>query len=218
MDPTREIQDRKKASDSGVSTQWKTFTALMVCGLGVGWLIGLSISPVVAVAVTAVMTVVVGLAGALAGLEQPHADGQRPSLRSQSLNPTPLMVLVIGIVAGSGLGITARANAWLSPTVDQVAKRWNGIDRGEISRRLFDQLYPPPTTNASGTEPKPYLTATALFAASEDECDRFRSKQGEDLRTELRSSVTSPAAKRFAEAVQDPAALKAAVEIFICTK
>lgn len=200
---------------------------LLVSGTGVGWLIGLSASPVLSIVVTGIIGALAGLTGVLAGVE--HVPGDTASHSRQYRDPVPIAMLIVGITIGSIIGVSARTHAWLSPNVDQVISKWTtppiALDRTEVARRMFDQFYPLPAPlggrgaaaeNGKSTSSGPPASATVLYAASDDECARFRTKDGEELRAELKSSVTSTSAREFANRVGDPTALKEAVSLFIC--
>ena len=170
----------------------------MVAGICVGWLVGLSVSPVTGAVVASLTAAVVSLAAALAGLEPAGAraasegptdsrDRVVPS-RSLRIDTIPLTCVLLGIVVGSSGGIYVRTHALLSPSQSTTVQR---LDKG---------------------------SATALYTASDDECARFKAETGERLRSEMRSSVTSTAAREFADSVEDAAALKSAVRIFICAR
>lgn len=221
---------------------------MLLCGAVVGWLTGLSVSPVVGVVITTVIGILVGAAGTFAGISQEIGSENRKRLRYEDF--APIGLLLVGIAIGSVVGVSARTHSWLSPTIDEILNQWSApnveLDRKEIAKRLFDERYPPPSAvapepedkkasagtteaaspNSTGEAPASAtasgptnfsnITATALYATSLDECNEFRARDGEDLRARMRASVTSKKAREFAEKVQDPAALKAAVEVFLC--
>lgn len=48
--------------------RYSNYLFLLVAGFGVGWLVGLSVSPVLYIVLGSVLTILVGTAGALAGM------------------------------------------------------------------------------------------------------------------------------------------------------
>src|SRR5437867_944623 len=106
-------------------------------GMVLGWLFGLSRSPVLASAIPILLTVVTAIVSALAGLvdRDPNPHGSEPfdqtaqqppaSTRSvRTVTAVPIAVLMIGIVPGSIIGIYARTNQWFGPDVAALAEQW----------------------------------------------------------------------------------------------
>jgi len=144
---------------------------LLIIGVGVGWLIGLSVSPVLFIILGSVIALVAGVVGALVGLDpdsgdKTESDPENPSKTLYSrkslipISPLPLTTLVIGLGIGSTTGIYVRTNDIFGADPQRFVRKWSGAGLGEqeIQRRLFDQLYPPRTgtehlTSAGDTSP-----------------------------------------------------------------
>ena len=131
--------------------------SLLVSGLCVGWLIGLSISPVLQTVLTSVLALVTGAVSVLAGLSVADGDGGDKPRRRVKVTPVPVAMLVLGIAIGAPFGIHARTNLWFGPNA-KAASELTGIPEKEINRRAYEQLYPPatgadeaPTGEAGGT-------------------------------------------------------------------
>jgi len=77
---------------------------LGISGLGIGWLVGMSVSPVVAVVVASLLA---AAASVLCDI--------RKSATNRSLNVVPVFVLILGIVAGSIVGVLTRKDASSGP-------------------------------------------------------------------------------------------------------
>jgi hypothetical protein len=75
--------------------------ALLVSGLGIGWLTGLSLTPVVGTVLTSILGIV---GGAVAGFTA--LDAERLKIHS----PWPVALLIVGIAVGGPLGILARTH------------------------------------------------------------------------------------------------------------
>jgi hypothetical protein len=151
----------RKSKKSAVN--YKDTFLLIIIGVGVGWLVGLSISSVLHIILGSIIALVAGAVGALVGLEQGARDKSESSpdneesspdraftLRSSresatTINPLPLTMLVIGLGIGSVAGIYARTNDIFGPDPQKFARKWagTGLDEKKIQQRLFDQLYPP---------------------------------------------------------------------------
>ena len=126
-----------------------TLASLPIIGFGIGWLLGLSISPVVSIVITsvtgvaaAVITVMSGLEGKLSGLIV--SSEQQISVSSSKIDSRPLAALIIGLFLGSIVGIQARNHNWLGTDLSAGLKQWTitGLTEQEIARRLFELKYP----------------------------------------------------------------------------
>jgi hypothetical protein len=136
-------------SNSLTSTLILRAACVLVSGAALGWLVGLSVSPVIQVVLTSVVSIVVGISSALAGLkdqenEQPNETTKVKRLAAHSFNPVPIMCMVIGLALGSSAGIYARSHNWLGTSTTSIASEWKdtGLSEQEIARRVFDSLYP----------------------------------------------------------------------------
>jgi hypothetical protein len=129
---------------------------LLIIGVSLGWLVGLSVSPVLYIILGGVITLIVGAVGILVGLDQDSgnkngSDSDKDSKllsfhkRAISISPLPLALLILGLGIGACAGIYARTNAVFGPNPQKFAQKWAGTGLNEkiIQQRLFDQLYPP---------------------------------------------------------------------------
>jgi len=141
--------------------------SVFVCGIGVGWLIGLSYSPVIQVVITSIITLVASITSALAGMrsdpnEHQARDDAKPKRKLQfEINPYPMMLMIIGVALGASVGIYARANNWLGVRPNKFVEQWRvtGLSDNDISKRLFDDLHPDNTS--SSAEPNKNLNASS---------------------------------------------------------
>jgi hypothetical protein len=143
---------------------WLYLLAISLTGLGIGFLVGLSASPVVNGLLTGIVTLVAAVVGALCGVrlekskpedklaENPDDKNKDQGSRLEwnafpftaRVSPAPMAFLVITIVAGSLLGLYARTHEWLAETPAHLVKKWQkstDLKPEEISRRLFDSIY-----------------------------------------------------------------------------
>jgi hypothetical protein len=140
----------KVSAKKSINGAFKSF-CLLLSGIGVGWLVGLSVSPVIHIVITSVVAFVVSITSAVAGLkvnqdkDQPNTGGSSKKKFQVEVNPVPIMLMVVGIACGASLGVYGRTNGWLGTRPARFAEQWKdtGLDSKEISRRLFDTLYPP---------------------------------------------------------------------------
>jgi hypothetical protein len=194
-----------------------------VSGAAIGWLAGLSVSPVIQVTITSLLTILVSLTSALASLESSGTAASSDSNRSKwkalsYLSPAPVALLVLSLACGASLGAYARSNDWLGANARRIAEQWQetGLPRAEILLRVFNQRFPPlPAENGAVTTQAASSRQGVLFSVPMQECARFRAADGEDLRREMLSSTNDRVA-RFAKQCKTPDCLRAAVEELLC--
>ena len=176
-------------------------------GLGLGWLVGLSVSPVIQIILTSLVAVTVSISSALAGIrpqdsqeEQSLSDNQGADKRRARktgrafpalLDPLPVMAMVVGLACGASVGVYARANGWLAARHNSYVAEWKetGLSAQEITTRVFNSLYPPPTVDASvAQEPvqsprneEPSDAPRASDTAPKEESPKARSKSATEL-------------------------------------
>ena len=125
---------------------------LVVIGLGVGWLAGLSVSPVASVVITSALGAAAAIVGALAGVARAdHGSHDKPGgapaqrkvlgnwTESGAVRPIaswPLAVLVVGLVLGSGMGVWARTHNWLGQNPSVRAWSALGVDPGALEGEI----------------------------------------------------------------------------------
>jgi hypothetical protein len=156
--------------------------ALVVGGVGLGVLTGMSATPVIEGVITALLGIATGLAAISAGMKRPEGvapDAPRRALRT--VDPAPVAGLLVGIAIGSMMGVHFRTHQSLSPSPADFARRWSGADgmsEAQLRRRLLDTLYPVPA--AGGTTPTP--GATVLFGGVDaTACERLTQATNDEL-------------------------------------
>jgi hypothetical protein len=125
-------------------------TALVVTGFGIGWLAGLSVSPVVSIVITSVTGVAAAVVTALSGLKEDPADPKvKERRRLPQIEVWPLAILLVGMLIGSTLGILARNNHFFGSDVTSEIQKWAAADvpKEAVIDRLFGAtaLYSPYT-------------------------------------------------------------------------
>lgn len=193
--------------------------AALVIGLGLGWLAGLSASPVIGM----VLSTILGLVGgALVGLRVARrsegAEGGALASASDRVSPQLLALAVLGLGLGAPAGVLARAHRWLEPTLEEMVRPWEalGVPRAEAVRRLMDRELPAASVEAAGAVPAAQAhTAGVLFSDELDECMRLQSLPLDRLRVGMGGS-TALWARRLGDHLADDVALRAAMEA-MCT-
>ena len=141
--------------------------SLVIIGFGVGWLTGLSISPVVAALLSSIIGAVLVLAAVLSGFS--YGDNASLIKNVSDISPVPFALLMVGIIAGTSSGIWVRTHNVLGvisvekqdnsftklqaeltqlkkqeDTGEQKKGKWQGLDipLSDIAQRIIDKHYP----------------------------------------------------------------------------
>jgi len=125
---------------------------MLLSGIGIGWLIGLSVSPVLYILITSIVTIAAGITSTLTGLEakadkanEDESASTKPTStkRDIQINPLPLTTLIIGLVIGTSVGVYARTNEWLGPNIEKLTEKWKDTEysKRDIARVIFAQLH-----------------------------------------------------------------------------
>lgn len=218
---------------SGLSKQWSNNTALyylpiLITGFGTGWLIGLSVSPVVSIVITSVTGSAAAIIAAMSGVEKKLSDTNQSEKNEKIktywiVNPVPLAVLVVGLIVGSIAGILARNNNIFGSDISIEMQRWSkagltqaGLSEEDIILRLFDTQFP---VNSQLTRSIP-PGGTVLFTVSVEQCDALDAALA---RTEIDDPEALAKAlrrfeqlKRLPDIVSDPELLKNIVREVLC--
>lgn len=201
--------------------------SLSIIGFGIGWLMGLSVTPVVSNILTALVATVMAMMGILSGLEgqrgEPGETGQVPNLSSRwAVNPVPVAILILGILAGSSVGILARTHNWLgwSEDISKEVKIWTdqGLEQSDVAKWLFDAKYKDGSTTKNGdtqivSNPSKPGAPGVLFSASQKECESLLKLPSKDLPT----YINGTSFKELSTLIEDAEKLQKVLEV-ICTK
>jgi hypothetical protein len=190
----------------------------------------MSVSPVLHILVGSLVALVVGAAGATVGLRtdplnegtnaEPVAANRTRPLR---IHPMPLTILVIGVAAGSALGLYVRTNDFLGPSPRRLALKWagTGLSPKDIETRIFYTLYAPPVApkaeaeTAQPASPSPAF-AGGLFAVPLEDCQLLEGKQGSELGDRLKA-LGKPLASEVAKC-QGSMACFEVIRDLVCAK
>lgn len=172
--------------------------SLIIIGLGIGWLVGLSVTPGTTLTViTSIMTVVVLLITVVSGLESKALENEHLKWK---VSPIPIALFVIGLVVGSSLGIYARTHNLL------------GVDMEE-SRSNLPKVVESTLENSTRNLPDP--TKTILFASEYDECERLQAFSVDKLPRKVKSS-TIKEIRKLPSIIEKPERLKQVLEV-VCS-
>lgn len=151
--------------------------AIALSGFGIGCLVGLSISPVVGIVITSVVGGAAAVVATLSGLdEKPVTHEGTPGAGMTHPKPSawPLALLVIGLLAGSLVGISVRNNHWFGSDASSEIARWTqlGVSRDEVLDRLFEATYPPTSHALTMTETESIITQWTQWDLPKEEVAR----------------------------------------------
>lgn len=215
--------------------KWDQVIALLISGAGIGWLLGLAVSPVVSIVISSLMGTGAAVLAVLTSVqedpEQSQPDGQHGINLSLKVNVWPLAMLVLGIVLGAVVGIMFRTYGLLSPSEPSVqmledeVQMWVnlGIEQEEVVQTLFNERI-----RQASTAEQQVLSKESTFSSSDsvlfsgealEECAQFMNliikEDAEDLRVELYSSAND-ALRALPDIVTDDQQLFDIVENVVC--
>jgi hypothetical protein len=179
-------------------SRWPQAIYVFIVGMGIGWLSGLSASPVIA----GVLTSILGIAGGVvAGLKSIAKDGAavggNKAAKTQ-IDALPAALLVLGIALAAPLGIMSRTYHVFEPP--------------EVRQAVLDQVAQ--TGKVSGQD------RGVLFSASASECAQLMALTGIPNEAAFRDELANsdlPWAVKLEAGIKDTNALKKAVRS-LCTK
>lgn len=207
------------------------YIALFITGAGMGWLIGLSVSPVVGIVITCVTGIATTLIIALSG-----SGDKKPNW---TINPWTIAVFVIGLAVLSPVGVWFRTHNLFgldeaklqdkikASDLEDELQKWEtvGISRTVTAERLFNYVYdgnaskelsanlalaPPADGSAS-------VTVGGLAANSTTECILLRSMLAKENVTVQRALELSAVDRwQILASITDTAKLMDMVEKDIC--
>lgn len=118
------------------------FVMVVLIGASLGWLSGLSISPLLSVAMPVLLTLVASALAAVGLIRKPAAD------TPPAVSIYTIAVFSFGLAGGDALGTTARLGDWFAPDPEHAIERWarwrDVIPHEEVVRRVFERTLPDP--------------------------------------------------------------------------
>lgn len=157
---------------------------LLLAGFAIGWLAGLSLSPVIATILSALLA---ALAGIVAGFRS--ADET-----ARAIDPAPVAVLLIGIAVAAPAGILVRTHGVLEPATHNSTANSSAADQESVARAGPGGLY-------------------EVLQADSSWCNRVLMHGNNRLHAELtRSDEKRPWATALSQELDDPRALRRVLE------
>ena len=161
----------------------KSRLPLAFAGLGVGWIMGLSLTPVVGTVLTSILGVVAGVVSGISVFDDE---------RTKFIDAWPLALLVVGVAVGGTLGVLTRTNNYLGPMK---------IDSRETGPLL------------AGNGAAPDWQRGGLYSLDTTACNRLIGSPGFDLGGALQTSSFHWAPKVAEAFGDDPETMRKIVEI-----
>lgn len=149
---------------------WKNILSLLIIGFGIGWLAGISISPVASIVISALLGIAISIVGITSLYLKFPKDGGDPKKiigieSAEEIKIGRFALLVVGIVAGVNIGILMRVHetlgvekrdesfvnmqkdlnelrSWFSETEKANNNEKIALREGQIAQRILDKYYP----------------------------------------------------------------------------
>lgn len=201
----------------------KNNLCIIFSGLFLGWLMGLSVAPVVKDVITSLMLIITTLLTIISGVKNFDDKIQFNKYFSlvKNLSITPILSLMLGVASGATAGVYVRAHNYLGPSPQFYIDQWsgNGIDENEIAQNIFNNTYSsaPILTDVSLSRASSAKGSnlSVLFSANNDICQRMLvAKDHEMERYILLADI--PGIKEFVGEVDDPMVLKSMAKNILC--
>jgi hypothetical protein len=186
---------------------WKNILSLLIIGFGIGWLAGMSVSPVASIVISALLGVAISIFGVTAiflefGKDSRGVPHKMGFSLTEAIDIGKFALVVFGIVAGVNIGIWMRVHETLGVKKqnDSFVNMQNdlnrleiwfekmdekaGLEKKQIVQRILDKYYP-----KGGVVNKSKHGDPILFSqTANDTCRNLYSLSGKDLRQEVKTS------------------------------
>lgn len=149
---------------------WIDILSLLIIGFGIGWLAGISISPVASIVISALLGIAISIVGITSLYLKFPKDGGDPKKiigieSAEEIKIGRFALLVVGIVSGVNIGILMRVHetlgvekrdesfvnmqkdlnelrSWFSETEKANNNEKIALCEGQIAQRILDKYYP----------------------------------------------------------------------------
>jgi hypothetical protein len=165
---------------------WLNGLWLALSGLGLGWLIGLSVSPVIQGVITGLITVVVSIATLLAGVHTTQESEPGKSKLPIEVAPFPVACLILAIALGASIGVYARTHRWLGDSA------------------------------LAGSEAQKTSEPALFASVPAEECVQLKAAPDDQLERVMARSSNPRVRRFAEKCTGQPTCLRAAVEELIC--
>lgn len=170
--PAQEPDKDPEPSERSVS--YLTWLLIAAMGLSLGFVVGMSTTPLVGTVMALFLTLTGGAVTALAGLEGRVVPVSKVTV-------APVALLIIGFGLGAPLGLAVRANGWLvaeqrllidQVDVEDLAGRYGLEDPQELRKRIYEIDFG--TGGRLVTDPNDRRSTLGLKASGTNSCRDIR--------------------------------------------
>lgn len=187
------------------------FLGIILSGVCLGTLTGLSVSPVIQSVLTALITIITAVLTFTSGIN----DSKFTTIiqkRVAKINFIPTAGFILFFTLGSFVGIYLRTNDLLGKSVDNKIQLYKDIGfTGKEIKQLFASEFKNQLNERESSD------QSVLYSnLTEDELGFIRLKSGKALEVELRA-LNNPSIDAFLNITSDSIALEA-LKLYLCTK
>ena len=114
--------------------------SLLFCGLSIGWLIGLSISPIIQTIIGSLLAIITSLLTLSFSIQEGQIKDKITD-KFGTINVLPLALFLVGLSFSATVGIYARTNEWLGVNPESYKRKWEMKDKDAsgIIKNLYDK-------------------------------------------------------------------------------
>lgn len=179
------------------SSVWQSCISLGLIGASVGWLVGLSVSPVVQSVLTSLLAIASTLLLATSGLSR--SDAGMLSKFSAAVVLPPAACFFVALAFSASLGVSCRTNYTFGMNPENLADRWakTGWSDAELHRKLFQLAHQHESTPSNPGPTNPGTGAGLFNEISADECTQLKGLTSDPqvLRRRMRQSTVEDVAE-----------------------
>jgi hypothetical protein len=157
----------------------------LLIGLSLGWMVGLSVSPVLQVLISSIITLIASVVTVIVGLKRSESNSSSTNLEklvNRRINVIPMAIFLLSLAIGTTISIYNRTNDKFGLHPNNLVDKWfeDSLSRQRLKEELFRKAY------LDGINDNKQRQFTAgLFRVDTDECGMLISKSGEELRASL---------------------------------
>lgn len=170
--------------------------ALLVCGVSIGWLLGLSSSPIIETVIGSLLAIITTLMTLLFSVEKGSVK-DKISDKLGTISILPLSIFLLGLSTSATVGIYARTNDWFGIDPQSFKQKWEAKDKDPsgIINALYNELHKQDAKGKSTNN----INQGVLFGNSE-KCDELLQIDNIDVLTNG-LQVLSPEWQLFVDSV-----------------
>jgi len=182
---------------------------MFLAGGSVGWLVGLSSSPVIQGIITALTGLIVAVGSLYSGATALPA-GMKAS-------PPLLAMLLFGIAAGTSGGLYCRTHNWFGADVKWLKQQLEeaGVPQDVIHTHL-SKLLLDTGGDTAGRDLARQRSGQLYASLPTEQCALYQAKEGDELVALMKSSASVPISNFAKRCEKHPECLKAFVEEILC--